>query len=133
MTATVLPGSDGQACWRSTITDGQHKNRQILTAAGRPRLAAATLHTVTMALRHQFNCCAQPVGITCFLFAIHRGLYYKSIRISRLLDINIAYVYFHAKSKKAAGRTHWRSAVRSPRLPSRRGRVNASSRALPHL
>ena len=43
MTATVLPGSDGQACWRSTITGGQHKNRQFLTAAGRSRLAAATL------------------------------------------------------------------------------------------
>ena len=43
MTATVLPGSDGQACWRFTITDGQHKNRQFLTATGRPRLAAATL------------------------------------------------------------------------------------------
>ena len=43
MTATVLPGPDGQACWRFTITDGQHKHRQFLTATGRPRLAAATL------------------------------------------------------------------------------------------
>ena len=53
MTATVLPGSNGQACWRFTITDGQHKNRQFLTATGRPRLAAATLlpGTVSKQLR----------------------------------------------------------------------------------
>ena len=43
MTATVLLGSDGQACWRFTVTDGQHKNRQFLTTTGQPRLAAATL------------------------------------------------------------------------------------------
>ena len=51
MTATVLPGSDGQACWRFTITDGQHKNRQFLTATGRPRLAAATLALIEMEYR----------------------------------------------------------------------------------
>ena len=37
MPATILNGS------QFTITDGQDKNRQFLTATGRPRLAAATL------------------------------------------------------------------------------------------
>ena len=87
MTATVLPGSDGQACWRFTITDGQHKKSAIFD--GYPTATAGRGNTDCTCLGHftAFHHQLTTVGLICMKGNLEIKCYFLKL-ISFSYDVN---------------------------------------------